>query len=278
MYNEITWDFTKPPIYGWTLERLLRLRPDITTTQLEDIYRKVVKFTNMWLKHRRVDGSRLSFYAHGNDSGWDNSTTFDGERVVINADLASHLILQVDVLRRISEKLGLGDEGHWNDTREELVGALISELWDGQHFLVKNVRTGQKRRSTSLLQYVPLTAARFLPKEIVEKLVQDLQQFLTPWGLATEPVDSKEYDSDGYWRGPIWAPSTILLESGVREAGYADFAEDLRQRFFKLCQKGGFAENFDAVTGEGHRDLSHTWSSSIYLVMRREDTEASGHA
>ena len=275
MYNEITWDFTKPPIYGWTLERLLRLRPDITDSQLEDIYRKVAKFTNMWLKHRRVEGSRLPFYSHGNDSGWDNSTTFDGERVVVSADLASHLTLQVDVLRRISEKLKLGDEAHWNATRQDLVDALISELWDGEHFMVKNVRTGETRRSTSLLQYVPLTAARFLPRDIVEKMVSDLRIFLTPWGLATEPLESKEYDSDGYWRGPIWAPSTILLESGVREAGHIEFANDLRQKFFKLCKRGGFAENYDAVTGEGHRDLSHTWSSSIYLAMRREDAEGS---
>lgn len=270
MYNEITWDFTKPPIYGWTLERLLEIRPEITKTQLKTIYDKVGKFTDMWLIHRRVEGSELSFYAHGNDSGWDNSTSFDGEKLVVNADLASHLILQTDVLSRLSKRLGLGEEAKWDAERERLIAALIKELWDGDNFRVKSARTGATRKSTSLLQYVPLTAARFLPKEIVDKMIADLQGFLTQWGLATEPLESKEYDSDGYWRGPIWAPSTIILESGVREAGYTEFADDLKKRFFKLCVKGGFAENYDAITGEGHRDLSHTWSSSIYLVMRRE--------
>ncbi|ORX36272.1 Six-hairpin glycosidase-like protein [Kockovaella imperatae] len=274
MYNELTFDFTKPPIFGWTLERLLKMRPEVTSQQLLDIYRKVSKFTFMWLKHRRVQGSKLPFYSHGNDSGWDNSTSFDGQRVIVNADLASHLILQSDVLSRISAQLRLGEEGMWSDIRDELVDALLSELWDGEHFRVKNAITGETRKSTSLLQYVPLTASRFLPKEVVDKMVADLQGFLTPWGLATEPIDSKEYDSDGYWRGPIWAPSTILLESGVREAGYVEFADDLRRRFFKLCQKGSFAENYDAVTGEGHRDLSHTWSSAIFLIMRREAAEA----
>ena len=272
MYNEITWDFTKPPIYGWTLERLLRLRPDITDVQLRVIYEKVAKFTNMWLHHRRVESSRLPFYSHGNDSGWDNSTSFDGDRVVVNADLASHLILQSDVLLRIAGRLQLGSEVErsWTKTRDELVDAMISELWDGEQFQVKSVSTGKTRVSSSLLQYVPLTASRLLPKDIVDKMVKGLDKFLTPWGLATEPLNSPEYDSDGYWRGPIWAPSTILLESGIREAGYIDFADDIRRRFFALCHQGSFGENYDAVTGEGHRDLSHTWSSSIYLIMRRE--------
>ena len=271
MYNEITWDFTKPPIQGWTVDRLLELLPDITTDQLRVIYDKIGKFTDMWLVHRRVVGSELPFYAHGNDSGWDNSTSFDGQFVVVNADLASHLILQTDMLSRVASRLGLKQESQkWSSERERLVKALIEELWDGENFRVKDAWSGKTRKSTSLLQYIPLMAAEFLPKIVVDKMMSDIGRFLTPWGLATEPPESDKYDSDGYWRGPIWAPSTILLVSGVRAGGNTELANDLTRRFFKLCEKGGFAENYDAVTGEGRRDLSHTWSSSIYLVMRNE--------
>ncbi len=274
-YSEVTWDFTKPPIYGWTLERLLKLRPDMSLDIIKDIYEVVSRFTNFWLMQRKTKVSGLPWYAHGNDSGWDNSTSFDHEKVIVNADLASHLILQTNILASLAVRLEKDSETvtHWTTERDRVSKALVDELWDGEHFLVKNAYTGETRRSSSLLQYVPLTASRFLPGKVVETLIKGLKDFMTPWGLATEPLDSPQYDSDGYWRGPIWAPSTIILESGIREAGHVELANDISRRFFKLCTEGGFAENYDAVSGQGHRDLSHTWSSSIYLVMKREAEE-----
>jgi hypothetical protein len=270
MYSEITWDFVKPPIQGWTLERLLTLRPDMSTESLADIYAPLCRFTNMWLHTRRCTGSELPYYIHGNDSGWDNSTSFMDDNVIINADLASHLILQTNILAYLSKRLGRGEEDYWVGERTRLVKALIDELWDGEVFLVKRVADGSTSKSSSLLQLVPLTASRFLPKDIVDKMMAQVESFTTNWGLASEPPSSPHYESDGYWRGPIWAPSTILLESGLREAGHTKLADDIRSKFFELCAHGGFAENFDAITGEGHRDLSHTWTSSIYLILRQQ--------
>ena len=45
---------------------------------------------------------------------------------------------------------------------------------------------------------------------------------LTPYGLATELPTSPHYLDDGYWRGPIWAPATVLVEDGLRRAGHLD--------------------------------------------------------
>ncbi|KAI3554043.1 hypothetical protein CABS02_05762 [Colletotrichum abscissum] len=72
---------------------------------------------------------------------------------------------------------------------------------------------------------------------------------LSEWGLATEEITSPHYESDGYWRGPIWAPSTHLVESGLRDAGRAHSTNEISMRFLQLCEKSGFAENFDAITG-----------------------------
>ena len=49
-----------------------------------------------------------------------------------------------------------------------------------------------------------------------KKLAARLEkEFLTEHGLATEQVRSPKYQSAGYWRGPIWAPSTYLLVDGL---------------------------------------------------------------
>ena len=46
----------------------------------------------------------------------------------------------------------------------------------------------------------------------MDRLVENLcSDFLTENGLATEMPKSNKYESNGYWRGPIWAPTTYLL-------------------------------------------------------------------
>jgi glycogen debranching enzyme len=90
---------------------------------------------------------------------------------------------------------------------------------------------------------------------------------LTAVGLATEHPDSPHYEPDGYWRGPVWAPTTVLVEDGLRRGGEAGLADQVSARFRAACEKAGFAENFDALTGQGLRDRAYTWTASTYLLL-----------
>lgn len=36
------------------------------------------------------------------------------------------------------------------------------------------------------------------------------------------------------------------------------------------ARTGGFAENFDAQTGEGLRDRAYTWIAAVYLILARD--------
>jgi glycogen debranching enzyme len=106
-----------------------------------------------------------------------------------------------------------------------------------------------------------------LPAGILNGLVEHLRGHLTPYGLATERPTSPHYHPDGYWRGPVWAPATILIEDGLRRAGFTDLADDVSARFRATCEGSGFAENFDALTGAGLRDRAYTWTASAYLLL-----------
>ncbi|HEY5049865.1 MAG TPA: hypothetical protein VII50_03125, partial [Acidothermaceae bacterium] len=66
---------------------------------------------------------------------------------------------------------------------------------------------------------------------------------------------------------PIWAPSTILIEDGLRRSGFVALADEISGRFRALCEQSGFAENFDAETGTGLRDHAYTWTASSYLIL-----------
>ncbi len=105
-HSEILYNFVKPPIHGWALAKL-REQAELDRATLVDIQQRLAAWTDFWLDYRRVPGHPLPHYQHGNDSGWDNSTTFDRDRVIESPDLAAFLVVQLDVLIALTEELGL---------------------------------------------------------------------------------------------------------------------------------------------------------------------------
>ena len=120
---------------------------------------------------------------------------------------------------------------------------------------------------------MPLVLGDLLPKEISSKLAEILERdFLTENGLATEMPTSAKYDPDGYWRGPIWAPTTYLLVDGLCRCGKDRLAKTIAERYCNMsCRKAkGNYENFDALTGLGLRAPGYTWSASVYMLLHWE--------
>jgi glycogen debranching enzyme len=147
--------------------------------------------------------------------------------------------------------------------------ALFTELWVDDHFRTHGLTSGREWSSRSLLDLMAISLGSDLPPHVVNALAISIEAHLTDWGLATEPSDSLAYEADGYWRGPIWAPSTMLVEDGLRRAGQVKLADEISGRFLRLCEQSGFAENFDALTGEGLRDHAYTWTAATYLIFAR---------
>ena len=81
---------------------------------------------------------------------------------------------------------------------------------------------------------------------------------------------------DGYWRGPIWAPTTYLVIDGLRAIGESNLAESVRSGYLKTVQSGGFAENYEATTGSPLRDRGYSWSAAVFLRLAGEATAAPG--
>ena len=275
-HSEVLYNFVKPPIHGWALRKLrATLELPLSQQTLTGIYDSLVRWTRFWLDSRRVPGHALPHYQHGNDSGWDNSTTFDHDRVIEAPDLAAFLLVQLDVLAELAVELGRDSETDgWRREAEALQTALL-ELWDGDVFVAKAAISGRLSKTTSLLNTLPVVAAPHLPGSIIEKLSARISRHVTEFGPATQLTDSEEYEADGYWRGPIWAPSTAIIEDGLRRAGQVGLADLISERFRGLCERSGFAENFDALTGEGLRDRAYTWTASCYLTFAREAEERS---
>ncbi|GAB3891179.1 trehalase family glycosidase [Kibdelosporangium lantanae] len=271
-HSEVLYNFVKPPIHGWAVRRLRGRLPAGETPRL---YRQLAAWTTFWLDHRRAPGQALPHYEHGNDSGWDNATVFYEQRLVQSADLPAFLVIQMRELARLARDIGdASASARWTRAASSMASAMVDELWTGSRFGSRGV-DGPLRVTASLLDLMPIVLGAELPAGLRARITADLATHLTPVGLATERLDSALYEADGYWRGPVWAPSTVLVEDGLRRAGDVGLADQVSARFRAACEKSGFAENFDARTGEGLRDRAYTWTASAYLLLAA-DAEGGG--
>ncbi|OZB94436.1 amylo-alpha-1,6-glucosidase [Paenibacillus sp. XY044] len=268
------WNCNKPPIHGWTLGWMMRRTDWIGEAQLREVYGPLSKWTEWWFRYRDGDGDGIPQYNHGNDSGWDNSTAFNNGIPVESPDLSAFLVVQAELLAEIAGMLGKAEESaRWRRLAGDTLDAMLRHFWKDGRFTACRSGTHERSQGDSLLLFVPILLGNRLPEEIRTALLQGLREegrFLTGNGWATESISSPYYQPDGYWRGPIWAPSTMLLVEGVAAAGDTELAREVAQRFCRMLNKSGMAENFDALTGEGLRDRAFTWTSSVFLILGHE--------
>jgi len=265
----ITFNFSKPPIHGWAFgEMLARMSEAPPPETVRVMYDALGAQANWWMTHRVLEGRRLPYYLHGNDSGWDNSTMFKQGVPLESPDLAALLVLQTETCADLAARLGEDEESEgWRRRAAELLGNLMKGLWRGDRFVACLGNEGKDVESQSLIPWLPIILGERLPGDVRECLKEGIRGHLTEWGLATERVDSPRYNEDGYWRGPIWAPSTFIAVTGLDRAGFGDLADDISEKFCRMCAKSGFAENFNAVTGEPLRCPAYTWTSSVFVLL-----------
>ena len=151
---------------------------------------------------------------------------------------------------------------------------LLAHSWRGDAFVAP--RSGDHavaEGGDSLVLFMPIILGLRLPPDVRQNWVAGIAQegrFLTKFGLATENVKSAKYESDGYWRGPIWAPSTHLIVDGLMQCGEKTLAQKIATRFCNTVAASGMAENFDALTGKPLRDPAYTWTSSSFQVLAHD--------
>jgi len=265
------WNFVKPPVHGWTLARLLRANSGYFSGRLQETYEPLSRWTRWWMEHRDSDGDGIPEYNHGNDSGWDNSTVFKDGCPVEAADLTTYLIIQMDTLADVADRLGKpAESAKWREEARALLERFMKHSMRDGRFVSPRSGSHALAPGDSLIDWMPLILGKRLPEKVRGMMLAEVSRegrFLTPYGLATENPVSPHYVSDGYWLGPIWAPPTLMLADALTEAGNGILAGKLSKQYCAMCAKEGFAENFDSLTGVGYRDRAYTWTSSVFLLL-----------
>lgn len=268
-----SFSFTKPPVHGWAIDHILcAFGPVFDDEQLTYLADKLEKQLSYWLTHTRSGPDKLPSYAHGNDSGWDNASFFANGGPVEGPDLPTFLALSAQAIARVKRRLGdVESAAHFEQIGVGLVQLLVDQLWRDGHFVVRKTSGADApKNSQSLIGFMPMLLGDLLPNDIGERLVSEFKRskLLTDWGPATESPNSDFYEADGYWRGPIWAPTTLLIHDGLVAQHATELAQKVATKFVNLCEHSGMAENFNALTGEGLRDPAFAWTSAVYLRFK----------
>lgn len=267
-------NFCKPPVHGWALGHILqtsRRQPEPDRFAL--IYDRLAKQTRWFLEHRCSSALGLPFYLHGNDSGWDNSSMFDEGVPLVAPDLAALLVLQCEQLAQLAAATGNSSESKsWQRESQKLYKAMDRSLWRRTGYVPLRL-TGNYAfpvSCRSLIPAIPIILARRLKSKQLRILTDTIKGFATAYGVATERTDSPCYVADGYWRGPVWGPSTLLIVEGLAAAGETALARAIATAYVRTCSAAGFAENFDAQTGFPLRDPAYTWTAATFLLLAQQ--------
>lgn len=265
---DVVWNFVKPPVHGWALAQMRARGLRLSREQIREACRWLERWTEWWLRYRDEDGDGLPQYNHGNDSGWDNATCFSHGMPVEGPDLAAFLIRQMEEIAHLRALLGQPKRARlWTRRADDLMARLNAHSWRVDHYIAPRSGDHALADGDSLVTSMPLILGKRLDANQRRHLVRGLQRFITPYGVATENPKSPHYVPDGYWRGPVWAPTTYLIVEGLRSCGETALAADIARRFCRACAKGGMAENFDAKTGAGLRDRAYSWTASVFLLL-----------
>jgi hypothetical protein len=265
------WAFTKPPVHGWTFAQLRAMAPNAYGPErLRQVLGWLEAQVGFWMSGPRL--GVLPAYRHGNDAGWDNATCFAEGGPLASPDLATFLILQLDEIAALHRELGQPDQALSASQRgDALCKALCRDLWQETGFAARLATDGRVVQSgQSLLLYLPLLLGNRLTAEVRRTMLAQFfkpGRFLTANGLATEATDNPLYRANGYWRGPIWAPTTALFVDALHRTGQGDVADEVARRYCAMCNANGMSENHDALTGAGLHDPAFAWTSAVFLRM-----------
>lgn len=267
----VTYSSANPPVYGWAYEMMCDNNPVFSNiTLLEKVYDTISKLTSFWLKYRMSDEG-LPFYNHGKESGWTNGIFFSHRVPMITPDLSAYLIRQLDFLSKVALDLGLKYESErLTKQADDIFEAMMKILWKDQHFVGYSFRDKTFIDGASTLQsLVPLIIHYRLNEEVKSHLMNHLRNggFMTAFGLATESTNSVHYQSNGYWRGPIWAPMMLIFTSVLEEMGEWSLYTLLVNNFFDCMKKNGLYANYDAKRGNGLFGPSYSWTASTYMHL-----------
>lgn len=256
----VSFSGTKPPIQGFAWAFLSNYTDFsfVPDSEIKKLYDGIANLVYWWLSYRDTDGDFIPQYDSADESGWDDCSMFRLGVPTESPDLAAYMVLAMEALAQMANRLGKTyEEREWKRRSEDMLKALLEFFWDGERFVPRVNATHEPVENGSLASFIPLILGKRLPNEIIQKMACDLSKegkWLTPYGLAGESLDSPYYRQTGWIAGPILAPAQFVICVGLRECGQVELAKTIATRYCSALVQSGFAMVMNSETGEDSSD------------------------
>lgn len=270
-------NYSKPPVFAHGVMRVYENTGDLAF--LRRNFDRAVAYEGFWRQYRLDRG--LFFYSAQEhperddylhprwESGWDNSPRWDVCPIVdlYPIDLNCYMVLYYRALSEMARILG---EAHaeW-DVRE----ATLSEKIEMTLFDECQGAYADRNRKTGAFSTV-LSPASFMPLFIgsasrergaaMERLAKEKSKFFP--GMPTVTYDCPGYDND-YWRGPTWLNVAYFALRGLKDYGYTETANKIREYLLNLAHKclPYVHENYDTRAERGLSCARFSWSACFLI-------------
>lgn len=86
-----------------------------------------------------------------------------------------------------------------------------------------------------------------------------------------------EFDSQNYWRGPVWLNVNWMLSQGLKSYGYREKSDAMKKDMIQLPVRFGFHEYFDSISGTGYGSDSFSWTAALFIDLVQEYYDQDQH-
>lgn len=248
---------------------------------LKEVYPKLTRHADYWTEQRLHDG--LHYYDANKDkmegcpedyytlvcweSGWDNSPRWDkGDAMFLwTIDLNCYLVMAYRALTLMANELGLPQEAAMWKEKEQALAALVEEkLFDpqGMTYADYNFRDGAFSTVLTPASFMPLFAG-IASKEHAEAMNEIAKKHFLPGMPCVSYNDPAYQEEGGYWRGATWFNIAYFAAKGLKDYGYTETAEIIRETLLGWVEKDGdcIHENYRSRSGVGQNYPHFSWGS-----------------
>lgn len=159
---------------------------------------------------------------------------------------------------------GIGNLQEWMVLTEGAIGL----LWSAKHRCFFNFDLLENRALEEVTTATVLPLFGGLASELqADAMTELIGEWLdkTTYGLSSTHPDSTRYESQRYWRGPVWLHINWLIALGLERYGKSELAERLRESARQCVEAAGLWEYFDAEDGSGCGGDDFSWTAAIAL-------------
>lgn len=220
---------------------------------------------------------RFELFDKNRTCGFDAANCMRNFFWVKDVPFNSYLVENLRILAAIAHEVGAEEEhAYWYGEMELIKKAMRTYMLEDGIFWTIYGPDHTKVKVCTWAMFAPLAARICTQDEAVNLVTNYLKNPELFWSAypvpttamkekAFHPVESKFGPPwlHPNWRGPVWMASNWFVYRGLKNYGFYDEANHIKEKSIELIEQSGFREYFDPQTGVGMGAENFTWGGLV---------------